>query len=362
MNNEKLPLKARVKDGLSSFTWELRNKKNHLKDKISKRYEQFTKTSFGGGLHKFIFEPLGKVKKNNFIKGLLYLSPALILLIIFTFYPIINTFILSIYENYNIKTNEIDGITLDNFKVVIKNPYFLDIVRNTMIIVFVSVPISVVISLFIAVMLNSIKRLRSFFQTIFFLPYVTNSIAIGIVFSYMFNYQYGIINKVIEALGGDPIHWLDPKASWGMAMTTLLIYIIWGSLAFKILVFTAGLQNIDKQYYDAAKVDGASRWRTFTKITVPLLSPTIAYITITSLIGAFKTYTSVVGLVGERGETSGGKDLRTFVFFVYENITGGDVLSDGTISVGAAASIILFGIILFFTLIQLYISKKRVHY
>lgn len=348
--------------------------KKYVCNPIRKSYKKFAQTKVGSFLHKYLFLPVGRFFSRfivrplkpfftrSFFQGILYLLPALILLSIFTFYPIFNSIILAFYKNYSPVDKMFDGYTLDNFKDIIARPGFIAALRNTAIIVFISVPISVIISLFVAVMLHSIKKLKSFFQTIFFLPYVTNTIAIGLVFSYMFDYRYGIINKALNALGMSPIHWKDAQATYFNAMTTLLIYIIWGSLAFKILVFTAGLQNIDKQYYDAAKVDGTSRWRTFTKITVPLLSPMIAYITITSLIGSFKTYTTVVAIYGETGRTAGGKDLRTIVFYVYDYIMGGKALNPGELSRGAAASLILFGIILVFTLIQLYVSKKRVHY
>lgn len=339
-------------------------------------YKAFTKTKVGNVIHKYCFLYiykyfiryigiiLGFFINRKSLKGFLYLSPAIVLLCIFTFYPIINSFIIAFYKNYSPVTNEMDGITLDNFKVIIESNLFAETLLNTGIIVFVSVPISVAISLFIAVMLNSIKKLKAFFQTIFFLPYVTNTIAIGLVFSVMFNYKYGLINSMLKSIGLSAIHWTDASATKFYAMVTLLIYIIWSSLAFKILVFTAGLQNIDKQYYDAARVDGTSKWRIFRRITVPLLSPMIAYVAITSLIGAFKTYTHVVSIFGETGKTDSGKNMRTIVFYVYEYISGSsaDPLAPGYLSRGAAASLLLFGIILVFTIVQLYVSKKRVHY
>ncbi|MDF2698653.1 MAG: hypothetical protein K0Q49_209 [Haloplasmataceae bacterium] len=348
------------KTKFNDLRWRMRNYKNDVKSLITNFFDKIY---------------IGRIFKLNFFKGMLYLSPALILILIFTLYPIINSLLMAFYENYTPVDGMIDGFTLDNFKSVLK-PGFLVAIKNTALIVFVSVPISVIISLFISVMLNSVKFLKSFFQTIFFLPYVTNTIAIGLVFSLMFDFDYGLINSILEFVGntfvGDffdlfgvtisPLHWKDSQATYATAMTTLLIYTIWGSLAFKIMVFTAGLQNIDKQYYDAAKVDGTSKWRIFTKITVPLLSPMIAYITITSFIGAFKSYTTVVALFGETGRTAGSVDLRTIVFYIYGYIMNGNALNPGELSRGAAASLMLFGIILVFTVIQMYVNKKRVHY
>lgn len=357
----------KIKNYLLNFVWWFRNKYNQFKDKVKDMYESFTKTKVGAPIHKYFLKYIGMGLKSNFFRGMLYLSPALILLLIFSIYPIFNSILVAFYKNY-IPIAEDGyayrdaGLTLDNFKVILNQPGFITAIKNTAIIVFVSVPLSVIISLFIAVMLNSIKPLKSFFQTVFFLPYVTNTIAIGLVFSYMFHFDYGLINNFLDLIGLSPVHWKDSGATYLSAMSTLLIYTVWGSLAFKILVFTAGLQNIDKQYYDAAKVDGTPKWRVFRRITVPLLSPMIAYVSITSLIGGFKTYTTVVALYGESGRTANLIDLRTIVFYVYEYISGGNHLNEGYLSRGAAASLILFGIILLFTVIQLYISKKRVHF
>ncbi|ERJ13589.1 carbohydrate ABC transporter permease [Haloplasma contractile] len=348
-------------DKIRNFIWTVRNRyykvNSSIRDNFKEVYNRFVETKAGAFLHKYLLRHL---ENSQFVKGALYLSPVLVLLGIFTFYPIINTMMIAFYKNYSPADGMMDGYTLENFTTVLKRPGFKQALQNTAIIVLVSVPISVIISLFIAVMLNSIKKMRAFFQTVFFLPYVTNVIAIGLVFSLMFNSQYGLINKLLEMVGLSPVHWQDANATYWSAMATLLIYTVWKSLAFKIMVFTAGLSNIDKQFYDAAKVDGTPKWRVFTRITVPLLSPMIAYVTITSFIGAFKAYTTVVSLFGETGVTAGGKDMRTIVFYVYEYI--GEALQPGELSKGAAASLILFGIILLFTVFQLYISKKRVHY
>ena len=368
-----MTLKERVKEYVETVKWNVRNiylkVRDTVRDGIAGAYGRFTKTTVGHYIHHYFLKWIGRGLRSKTFQGYWYLLPALILLVIFTFYPILNSFILSVLKNYlpwdaSDPINpgpKFDGFTFEYFRVILK-PSFQQAIKNTAVVVFISVPVAIVIALFIAVMLNSIPKLRSFFQTVFFLPYVTNTIAIGLVFSYMFNYRYGIVNKAIQFFGGKPIHWTDSGASYWTAMFVLLVYTIWNSLAFKILVFTAGLANIDKQYYDAARVDGASRWRIFTRITVPLLSPIIAYVTITSFIGGFKTYTSVVALYGETGQTAGGIDLRTIVFYIYEYIMDGQATTPGSLSQGAATSLILFAIILFFTLIQLYVSKKRVHY
>jgi multiple sugar transport system permease protein len=220
--------------------------------------------------------------------------------------------------------------------------------------------------------MNSIKPLKGFYQTIFFLPYVTNSIAIGLVFAYIFSGNVltinndallGLANQIIKAFGGQPMAFIERGATYWSARTVILIYSVWSGLAFKIIVFLAGIQGIDKQYYQAAQIDGANKIRSFSRITVPLLSPMIFYILITSVIGAFKTYTSIVAIIGVSGRIqspSGSLDLRTIVFYIYYYLDR--QAEDGYISLAAAASIIMFGFILIFTVVQLQVGKRRVHY
>lgn len=306
----------------------------------------------------------------HWLKIVLYLAPVMILLSIFTFYPIVNAFRLVIYRGYNSADGSITGYTiLGNFITVLKEPNFVlpsqgtasSAMLNTLVLVGIGVPISVVLSLIIAVALNSIKPLRNLFQTIFFLPYVTNSIAIGLVFAYMFRSgDAGLINKILGFFGVQSASWIEVGATYWRAMGVLLIYTVWDSLAFKIMVFLSGIQGIDKQFYQAAAIDSASKGRIFKKITIPLLSPMIFYIVITSIIGAFKTYTSVIAIFGDAGQPAGARfTLKTIVFYIYDYL---NVATPGNMSLAAASSIVLFVLILFLTIIQLQISKKRVHY
>lgn len=305
------------------------------------------------------------LERQSNIRAWLYLAPALILLGVFTFYPLFNSFYLAFLVDYNYlgQVKTFTGYTLfGNFKEVLTDKMFYQALKNTFVIVFVSVPISVIVALFISVALNSIKRLQGFFQTVFFLPYVTNAIAVGMAFAFIFNYDFGIANSILGWFGVDPIHFVDSSATWGTSMAALLVYTIWGGLAFKIMVFLSGLQSIDKQYYDAAKVDATPKWRVFRRITVPLLSPMIAYITITSFIGAFKAYRTVVGMFGVTMAAPGqlrSNSLITIVGYIYESLYD---LAPGAISLAAATAIILFFITLIFTFIQMWVSKKRVHY
>jgi multiple sugar transport system permease protein len=225
--------------------------------------------------------------------------------------------------------------------------------------VFISVPLTVIIALFISVALNGIKKLQSVFQTVFFLPYVTNTIALGLVFASLFHFEDGLVNKLFNTVG---VSWINQGATRFRSLVVLTLYTIWNGLAFKILVFLSGLQSIDKQYYQAAQVDATPRWRVFKKITVPLLSPMILYITITSFIGAFKAYSSVVAIFGRGSQYYGpaGNDfmLITVVGYIYNKLYD----SGMPFGVASAGSLILFAIIMLITLLQFQVSKKRVHY
>lgn len=309
-------------------------------------------------------------------KAWLYLSPALILLAIFTVWPIINTLIMAFSDGYGM-LSAIAGVKFEfgvqNFKDVVAWNGFTSALKNTILLCVLTVPISTILALLIAVTLNSIKPLRRLLQTIYFLPYVTNSIAIGMVFAAMFNitgsfigtegeivYTAGIMNNIIEAFGGTRINWINAGSSYWANMTVMVVYIVWNALPFKILVLLGGLQSINNQYYDAAKVDGTSKGRVLRKITVPLLSPMIAYVVITGFIGGFKEYSSVVGIFGEKmGPVGDAGRLNTMVGYIYDNVAGQMPNNQGK---AAAAALILFAIILAVTLINLQVSKKKVHY
>lgn len=312
------------------------------------------------------------MKKKNQWKAWLYLLPALVILAVFTVWPIINTVRMALLNNYD-SLQEVGGATFEfgfeNFVKVAKYPKFVNCLGTTMLLCVLTVPISTMLALVIAVGLNSIKVLRRFFQTVFFMPYVTNSIAIGMVFSAMFSVvgigpggdmshalTVGIINNIIQAFGGQPINWINQGSSYAANIAVLTINIVWNALPFKILVLLGGLQSVNKQYYDAAKVDGTSRFRTFWRITVPLLSPMIAYVVITGFIGGFKEYSSVVGIFGETmGPVGDSGKLNTIVGFIYDNLN----TNQGRAS---AAALILFAIIFVVTMINMYVSKKKVHY
>ncbi len=275
-------------------------------------------------------------------------------------------------EKYKLKEGFANfQFSFNNFKEVLGYSGFFTVMQNTIILCVATVPLSTIIALLIAVCLNAIKPLRRFLQTIFFLPYVTNSIAIGMVFAAMFNIvsvnttdltlsrSLGIINWFIQLFGFEPINWINQGSSYWANIAVMIIYIVWNALPFKILILLGGLQSVNKQYYDAAKVDATPRWRVFTRITVPLLSPMITYVVITGFIGGFKEYTSIVGIFGEGmqppGAEVGTPRLQTMVGYIYDKL--GD--SEGTAS---AAAIVLFLLIFVVTLINLKVSKKNTHY
>ncbi len=303
-------------------------------------------------------------------KAWLYLSPAIILLLVFTVYPIINTFRMAFLEGYS-NLGELGGRTFEfgiaNFTKVLDYPNFKTCLSNTIILCVITVPVSTGLALLIAVALNSIKPLQRTLQTIFFLPYVTNSIAIGMVFAAMFNIiglrsngtadSWGVINNALGLFGLDPVNWMNFGSEKWANMTVMVVYIVWNALPFKILVLLGGLQSINKQYYDAARVDGTPRWRVLWKITVPLLSPMLAYVIITGFIGGFKEYSSIIGVFGDKmGPAGNDYAMDTMVGMVYRS------MEDAQEGRAAAAALILFAIILVVTMINSWVSSKKVHY
>ncbi|MBQ8895588.1 MAG: sugar ABC transporter permease [Clostridia bacterium] len=295
--------------------------------------------------------------KNNNIKGWLYLLPAMLFLGFFLVYPLIDVFIYSVEEGYNFASQTYFGTGVYNFSYVLHDPYFLQALKNTFILVMITVPLSTALGLVIAVGLSSIKKLRELFQTIFFLPYVTNTLAVGLVFMILFKQSpnsEGFINVLLGFFGVAPIDFIN--GPYWAKMTVLCLYTIWVVLPFKILILTSSLASVDETYYNAAKVDGATRWRVFRKITLPMISPTLFYLIITGFIGAFKAYSDAVALFGT---DLNANEMNTIVGYVYDMLYGN---SGGYPSYASAAAVILFAIVLTITCINLLVSKKKVHY
>ena len=294
--------------------------------------------------------------KNNW-KAWLYLLPAILFLGAFLVYPLVDVFIYSFEENFNFASQTFTGVGTYNYSYILHDPYFLQAVKNTFILVFITVPLSTGIALLISVGLSSIKKLRELFQTVYFLPYVTNTLAVGLVFMILFQktpYTDGFANMILSLFGMGPVDFID--GPYWAKMFVLCFYTVWVVMPFKILILTSALSSVNQQYYNAAKVDGTSRLRIFTRITLPMISPSLFYLVITGFIGAFKAYSDAVALFGTDLNAS---EMNTIVGYVYDMLYGD---SGGYPSYASAAAIVLFAIVLTITCINLLVSRKYVHY
>lgn len=295
--------------------------------------------------------------KENQIKGWLYLLPALLFLGFFLVYPLIDVFVYSFEEGYNFASQTYNGVGLYNFSYVLHDPYFLQAVQNTFLMVIITVPISTGLALLIALGLSSITPLRKLYQTIYFLPYVTNTLAVGLVFMILFKktaYSDGLVNLLIHWFGGKSVDFID--GPYWAKMFVMCFYVIWVVLPFKILLLTSALASVNRSYYNAARVDGTSKGRIFWRITLPMISPTVFYLIITGFIGAFKQYSDAVALFGTDLNAAG---MNTIVGYVYDMLYGN---SGGYPSYASAAAILLFVIVLTITVINLLFSRKHTHY
>ena len=296
------------------------------------------------------------MEKNN-LKGWLYLLPAILFLGLFLVYPLIDVFVYSFEEGYNFASQTYFGTGTYNYSYVLHDPYFLQALKNTFILVIITVPVSTGLALLISVGLSSIRKLRDLYQTVYFLPYVTNTLAVGLVFMILFEktpYTDGLVNLILSWFRVSPIDFID--GPYWAKMFVLCFYTVWVVMPFKILILTSALASVDQTYYNAAKVDGTSKWRIFTKITLPVISPTLFYLVITGFIGAFKAYSDAVALFGTDLNAA---EMNTIVGYIYDMLYGN---SGGYPSYASAAAIILFAIVLTITCINLLVSKKHVHY
>ena len=294
--------------------------------------------------------------KNN-PKGWLYLIPAFLFMAVFMIYPLFDVFVYSFEEGYNFASQSFFGTGLYNYKYVLHDPYFLKAVKNTFILVIITVPVSTGLSLLIALGLSSIPKLKETFQTIYFLPYVTNTLAVGLVFMILFKktaYSDGLVNMFIHLFGGKGVDFID--GPYWAKMFVLCFYTVWIVMPFKILILTSALASVNPQYYQAARVDGTSRSRMFWRITLPMISPSVSYLIITGFIGAFKAYADAVALFGTNLNAA---EMNTIVGYIYDMLYGN---SGGYPSYASAAAIILFAIVLTITVINLMVSRKKTFY
>lgn len=288
-------------------------------------------------------------------KAWLYLLPTLAFLGVFMVYPLVDVLIYSFEEGYNSASQTMLGVGWYNYAYVLHDPYFLQAVKNTFILVIITVPVSTALALLISLGLSSIRRLRSLFQTVYFLPYVTNTLAVGLVFMVLFKktaYSDGLVNLLITAFGGESVDFID--GPYWAKMLVMCLYTVWVVMPFKVLILTSALASVDQNYYNAARVDGTGRWRMFFRITLPMISPMIFYLVITGFIGAFKAYSDAVALFGTDLNAAG---MNTIVGYIYDMLYGD---SGGYPSYAAAAALILFAIVLTVTVINLMVSRSRV--
>ena len=291
------------------------------------------------------------------LKAWLYLLPAILFLGFFMVYPLIDVFVYSFEEGFNSASQTFFGVGTYNYRYVLRDPYFLQALKNTLILVFITVPLSTLIALLISVGLSSIKPLRKLFQTVYFLPYVTNTLAVGLVFMILFKptaYSDGLVNLLLGIFNISPVDFIG--GPYWAKMFVLCFYAIWVVMPFKILILTSALASVKQDYYNAAKIDGTSRFRIFRKITLPMISPMLFYLVITGFIGAFKAYSDAVALFGTNLNAA---EMNTIVGYVYDMLYGD---GGGFPSYASAAAIILFVIVLTITCINLLISKKHIHY
>ncbi len=290
-------------------------------------------------------------------KAWLYLLPAMAFLGVFMIYPLIDVFVYSFEEGYNSASQTFFGVGLYNYSYVLRDPYFLQALKNTFLLVIITVPLSTSLALVISLALSSIEKLRNLFQTVYFLPYVTNTLAVGLVFMILFKktpYTEGLINLLINLFGGRSVDFIS--GPYWAKMLVLSVYTIWIVMPFKVLILTSALASVDETYYNAARIDGATGAAMFTRITLPMISPMIFYLVITGFIGAFKAYSDAVALFGTDLNAAG---MNTIVGYIYDMLYGN---SGGYPSFASAAAILLFAIVLTITCINLMISKKHVHY
>ena len=291
------------------------------------------------------------MEQNN-RKAWLYLLPAFLFMGIFMVYPLIDVFIYSFEEGFNFTSQTYMGVGGYNYAYILHDPYFLQAIKNTFILVLITVPVSTGLALLISLGLSSIQKLRNLYQTVFFLPYVTNTLAVGLVFMLLFRQtpeNPGLVNVILDFLGMDRVDFIE--GPYWAKMLVLCLYTVWVVMPFKVLILTSSLASVNQNYYDAAKVDGTPRLRVFTRITLPMISPTVFYLIITGFIGAFKAYSDAVADLN-------AAEMNTIVGYIYDMLyTGG-----GYPSFASAAAIILFAIVLTITVINLMVSKDHVHY
>ena len=286
-------------------------------------------------------------------KGWLYVSPALIVKIIFVVYPLIKAFRMAFYTKYNYLLEVGSGFGLSAFEYIFTDDKFIAALKNTLLVFCVGLPISLILAMAIALLINRRNKSYGFFQTVFFIPYVTSTIAIGVVFRAIFHSEYGYINYILSWFGIQPVEWLSNTS---VAIWSVIIFYIWSGLAFKIIILLAGLKRIDPQIYKVAKIDGAkSSFRIFRRITLPLLSPTLWMLFIVSAIYSLKMYNEIFSLFN--GSAGPADSAMTVSFYIYTMF-----YVRNQVNYAAAAAVVMFVVILAVTLVQKAVGKRFTYY
>lgn len=290
--------------------------------------------------------------KNKSFKGYLYLLPSLLIITLFQIAPLIKVFSMSFYTKFNYVTDEVFEMGMDNFITVLTDENFYLALKNTFIYVFISVPLSIALAILVACSINKIKKLKGFFTSIYFIPFVTSSVAISVVWKWIFHSEYGLINMILNNVGVSNEGFLL-EAKWTMPMLILLS--VWKGLGYKTLIVLAALQNIDDRYFKAAKIDGASKIQIFRNITIPLLTPTLIFLVITSTIGSFKLFDEIFVLYDKQPGPL--KSAMTIVYYIFNKF-----YMKWQFATASAAAFILFIIIVLFTLIQFRVGRRFKYY
>ncbi|MEG2917851.1 MAG: sugar ABC transporter permease [Clostridium sp.] len=291
-----------------------------------------------------------KIKlKNNEFRAILYLLPALLVIGVFQFYPIFKSFIMGFYTKFDYITDTVYETGLENFIYVLKDPEFLMALKNTCVFAFIAAPLGILVALIIALILNSNIKFKNFFRGAYFLPFVTSTTAVSIVWRWMLNKDYGVINAVLGTFGVAKVAWLtNPK----MTIPILIALSIWKGLGYKVIIILAGLQNVDDRYELAGRIDGASKVQRLRHITIPIIKPTIIFLSITSLIGAFKIFDEVYILYQQQpGPLQSG---LTIVYYIFEKF-----YRHWEFAKASAAAFILFIIILVITMVQFVFTRSK---
>ena len=287
--------------------------------------------------------------RNPQFRAFLYLLPALSVIAVFQFYPVLKSFFMGFYTKFDYLTDTVEAVGLDNFLYVLKDPEFVLAMKNTAVFAVISVPLGIITALVFALILNSNIRFQKFFRSAYFLPFVTSTTAVAVVWRWMLNKDYGMVNALLSVLGMPKVAWLTDAQ---MTIPILIVLSVWKGLGYKIIILLAALQGVDERYVKAGRMDGAGSFRRICHIILPILRPTILFLSVTSLIGAFKIFDEVYIMYGQKpGPLQSG---LTIVYYIFDKF-----YRHWEFTTASAAAFLLFLVILFFTLLQFLFSSER---